>query len=150
MELIPIRDDGSTPIHVDSLPAAAHDVLAQTRAHYARVGFLAPWVGYLALEDDIVVGACSFVAAPKDGEVEIAYFAFPGHEGRGVATRMAKRLLNLALKTDASVVVKAHTLPEENASTAILRKLGFSLSGPIIDPEDGEIWVWRRALAARP
>ncbi len=120
MELIPIRDDGSTPIHRDSLPAAAVEVLAQTHAHYARAGFVAPWVGYLAIEDDLVVGACSFIAAPANGEVEIAYYVFPGHEGRSVATRMARRLLNFAAKTDASVVVKAHTLPEEDASTAIL------------------------------
>ena len=44
---------------------------------------------------------------------------------------------------DPMLAIAAQTLPEENASTAILRKLGFRLDGPIVHPEDGVICVWQ-------
>lgn len=143
MDLIPVLEDGTTTIEPCKLPAPAIAVLKDTAAHYAHAGFSPLWASYIGVEGGIVVGSCAFVAAPADGEVEIAYYTFPQNEGRGVATRMAMRLIEIAAANDPSVVVKAHTLPEENASTAILRRLGFGRSETIIHPEDGEIWVWR-------
>ena len=142
MELIPLREDG-TPAMTINLPDAARAVVNQTAAHYQRAGYAPPWIGYLAMENDTVVGTCAFVTAPADGEVEIAYYTLPGGEGRGVATRMAVQLIEIAARTDLTVIVKAHTLPEENASARVLRKLGFSFSESMTHPEDGEIWVWR-------
>jgi hypothetical protein len=55
---------------------------------------------------------------------------------------MAQQLVALAAETDPAVLVFAHTLPQENASTAILRKLRFTLKGAIEHPEDGVIWEW--------
>jgi RimJ/RimL family protein N-acetyltransferase len=76
--------------------------------------------------------------------VEIAYFTFPSHEGKGVATRMARELLRIARAAPAGEIAAiAHTLPQENASTAILRKLGFHLEGELLHPEDGLVWKWR-------
>jgi len=40
--------------------------------------------------------------------------------------------------------LRVHTLPERNASTRILEKVGFERLGEIIDPEDGVIWRWER------
>jgi hypothetical protein len=51
-------------------------------------------------------------------------------------------LTSLAVENAPRVVVTAHTLPEENASTRILRKTGFLFAGPRIHEEDGKIWVW--------
>jgi hypothetical protein len=39
-------------------------------------------------------------------------------------------------------MVFAQTLPEENASTAILKKLGFTLVGSVQHPDDGTVWEW--------
>jgi len=39
-------------------------------------------------------------------------------------------------------------VPEENASTRILRRLGLQLLGPVEDPEDGTVWRW--VLPRRP
>jgi RimJ/RimL family protein N-acetyltransferase len=39
-------------------------------------------------------------------------------------------------------IVRAHTLPERNASTRILEKCGFTFRGEILDPEDGLVWRW--------
>jgi hypothetical protein len=33
-------------------------------------------------------------------------------------------------------------LPKENASTIILRRLGFTHTGTVQHPEDGEVWEW--------
>ena len=38
--------------------------------------------------------------------------------------------------------VVAHTLAEENASTAVLRKNGFVRAGDIDDPDEGTVWRW--------
>jgi ribosomal-protein-alanine N-acetyltransferase len=116
-----------------------------TLAMYASAGSTPPWVGYLAGESGAFVGACAFKTPPDTNGaegVEIAYFTFPGHEGRGVATRMAKRLVEIAEIHSVSPV-RAQTLPEKNASTHILEKLGFTCVGPVQHPEDGEVWEWR-------
>ena len=45
--------------------------------------------------------------------------------GKGVATALAGELVRVARDEEASLTVFAQTLPEENASTSILKKLGF-------------------------
>src|SRR5207253_1945306 len=79
---------------------------------------------------------------PVGDVAEIAYFTFPDFEKRGIATRIAQRLLTIAQECDPSVRIIAHTLTEENASTHILKKLGFVFSGAVDHPEDGNIWEW--------
>jgi len=78
----------------------------------------------------------------KNGKVEIAYFTFPGFEGRGFATQMAALLIRLAEASDKTTLVTAQTLPHKNASTSILSKLGFTKVRNINHPEDGEVWEW--------
>ena len=41
--------------------------------------------------------------------------------------------------------IRAHTLPEPNASTRILEKLGFVKCGDAIDPDAGLVLRWERA-----
>jgi hypothetical protein len=41
-------------------------------------------------------------------------------------------------------LIRAHTLPQINASTRILTKCGFDRIGEMIDPEDGLVWRWER------
>ncbi len=123
------------------------DLCVSTIAMYPNGIPVSPWMGYLAEEQGVFVGTCAFKSAPVSDEVEIAYFTFPEHEGRGVATWMAATLIEIA--TNHGVArIKAQTLPEKNASTRILEKLGFEFSGPVIHPEDGEVWEWHRFGAA--
>ena len=146
MRLVPIDVNGRVEMSAVDRTGSVKNVIEQTVAMYGRRGFEDPWVGYLAIEDDTWVGACSFTSPPTQGEVEIAYFTFPGLEGHGVASRMAARLLDLterrAVRNNLTYI--AYTLPQESASTSILRKLGFKVEGSIIHPEDGEVWKWRR------
>lgn len=112
-------------------------------AWYAKVGYVPPWTGYFAVTAGIAVGGGGFKEAPKDGRVEIAYFTVPEFEGRGFATRTASALVAIARLADPRLVIAAQTLPAENASTAILRKLGFRLDRTIDHPEDGKVWEWQ-------
>ena len=122
----------------------------QTVAMLQRTGATRPWTGYLAVDraQQIIVGTCSFTAPPDpEGVVEIAYFTFPPFEGRGYASAMAAGLVELAEGTGGIRRVRAHTLPEGNASTRILEKLGFERVGEAVDPEAGHVWRWERKAA---
>jgi len=73
--------------------------------------------------------------AKAKGEIE--------SKSRGIATRMGSELIRLALDKMPAVTVAAQTLPEENASTSVLKKLGFRLVGSVEHPEDGLVWEWK-------
>jgi len=133
------------PVGVDP-PSEDLGVIAATRELYGNRGFSLPWVCYLAVRGAKCVGTCGFTGPPKNGEVEIAYFTFPGNEGRGVATTMARSLVEIALKAKLpGLTVIAYTLPEKGASTWILEKVGFVYFGDIEHEEDGKVWKWVRA-----
>jgi len=117
-----------------------------TLAFYERTNPEAPWISYFVKSDGKLVGGCSFVGTPRDGAVEIAYFTFPLYEGRGVATAMAERLIEIAAREPNVRALIAHTLQEENASTRILRKHGFERDGLAIDADEGEVWRWKKLL----
>lgn len=129
----------------DEIESVITAVAEQTLALYDREGCEAPWIGYLARDNWRVVGTCAFTGNPSDGLVEIAYFTFPAYEGRGIATAMAGLLMTIALREPQLRTLIAHTLPEENASTRILRKHGFQRDGLATDPDVGEVWRWKRA-----
>lgn len=117
-----------------------------------RIGVEPRWGSFLATDSASreVVGACSYKGAPDDeGIVEIAYYTFPPNEGAGYATAMAAALVSKAAAPPAARVVRAHTLPERNASGRILEKLGFVHLGQVVDPEDGPVWRWERAPDGR-
>ena len=68
-----------------------------------------------------------------------------GGKGSGIATAVVGELVARA-RTAGVSIVSAHTLAEENASTAVLRKSGFARNGQLREP-DGDVWRWERALA---
>jgi [ribosomal protein S5]-alanine N-acetyltransferase len=145
IRFIEIGIDGR-PVEDLPLPDVARSVCEATAAVYRNTGFERPWIGYLALQDGQVVGTCAFKTPPHDGRVEIAYFTFREHEGKGIATQMARLLVQLAQDTDISIGIVAQTLPQENASTAILRKLGFDRIGMAHDSDVGEVWEWQMKM----
>ena len=126
--------------------ATAREVLAQTFALLTREPRPAPWGAYLAYCEGRSVGTCAFKAAPDgQGAVEIAYMTWPASEGQGAGTAMAAALVEMAERSGARTA-RAHTLREENASTAILRRHGFACLGEVEEPEDGLVWRWERKL----
>jgi RimJ/RimL family protein N-acetyltransferase len=143
IRLIQIDINGTPHEDVGILSQQAAEVCAQTSALYSSAGFSPPWVGYLALQGLQLVGTCAFTKAPQDGRVEIAYFTFPECEGRGIATAMAKKLIEIAKASGDHVLVFAHTLPVVNASNSILKKLGFVFAGEVSHSEEGTVWEWQ-------
>jgi [ribosomal protein S5]-alanine N-acetyltransferase len=109
-----------------------------------------PWLHGFAVtlrDGDAVVGSAGFKAAPtEDGMVEIAYGIAPEHRGKGFATETAEALTLYAFRSGLVRLVRAHTLPEPNASTRVLTKCGFEKIGEVIDPEDGLVWRWEKAI----
>jgi [ribosomal protein S5]-alanine N-acetyltransferase len=142
LEFIAIKESGDLEKPALDITKMAKDVVAATVQLYRSVGYQPPWIGYLVFEEDTCVGACGFKAAPHNNRVEIAYFTFPGHESRGVATQMASELISIALNKAPNLTVTAQTLPEENASTSVLKKLQFVRTAALEHPEDGLVWEW--------
>jgi RimJ/RimL family protein N-acetyltransferase len=107
-----------------------------------------PWTHGFSLvhrDSDIVVGKSGFKGPPAaDGVVEIAYSVVPDYQGKGYATEAAQALVAFAFSSGRVRVVRAHTLPESNASTRVLSKCGFRHIGEVIDPEDGLVWRWEK------
>jgi len=129
------------------------EIGAATAAFLARAGGGTRWGSFLAMDSGsrLVVGTCSYKGPPDaDGVVEIAYFTLPPYVGRGYATAMAAQLTARAGAPPAARTVRAHTLPERNASVRVLEKLGFAHLGPVVDPEDGPVWRWEREPGAPP
>ncbi len=128
----------------ENLPVL-REVVSQTLALFANVPRAPEWGGYLVVDSELalVVGTCGFAHGPgEDGAVEIAYFTFPEFEGRGYATAMATELVRRAISSEAVREVVALTLPERNASTRILEKVGLKLVGEAQDPDAGTVWRW--------
>jgi RimJ/RimL family protein N-acetyltransferase len=111
-----------------------------------------PWtLGFsmVHLNSDAVVGKCGFKGPPAaDGMVEIAYGVSPEYQGKGYATEAAQSMTDYAFSSGKVRVVRAHTLPDPNASTRVLTKCGFRRIGEVIDPEDGLVWRWEREIEA--
>jgi ribosomal-protein-alanine N-acetyltransferase len=141
--LIRCDPNGEPIVPLADIPAAVDANRAGTADLYRRLGYIEPWVGYLAVEDLRCVGGGAFVGPPKDNCVEIAYFTVEGMERRGYASQTAAALVDIARSAEPAVQLKAYTLREENASTKILRRLGFMLVGSAHDDDAGEVWEWR-------
>ena len=109
-----------------------------------------PWVhGFSAVHRDsgTVVGTGSFKGPPAHGVVEIAYGINSDHRGKGYATEVAEALATYAFSFANVRTVRAHTLPEPNASTRVLAKCGFTRVGDVVDPEDGLVWRFEKLRA---
>lgn len=107
-----------------------------------------PWIHGFSLvlaDGDTVVGKGGFKGPPTaDGVVEIAYGVIPDYQGKGYATEAAEALTAYAFNSGKVRVVRAHTLPESNASARVLTKCGFRRIGEVIDPDDGLVWRWEK------
>jgi [ribosomal protein S5]-alanine N-acetyltransferase len=139
-----------------SLPITLRPINASVRIDPAHVGEFAgaisavasqaqvpPWCSFIAWLDGEAVGFCGFKSAPDtSGAVEIGYITFTPYRGRSIATALAAALVGLA-RSQGARSVTANTLPETNASTAVLTKNGFGRAGKGHDDKVGATWAWR-------
>jgi RimJ/RimL family protein N-acetyltransferase len=105
-----------------------------------------PWkdgFAVLHIADNTVIGLCSFTGPPgADATVEIAYGIAPGYQNRGHAGEAAQELIAYAFESGRVRTIRAHTLPQHNASTRVLTKCGFALIGEVTHRDDGVVWRW--------
>ncbi len=129
-------------------PTDKVDLSAEWLSLLANATSADPWIlgfNMLLRDSDAVVGQCGFKGPPAStGFVEIAYCVGPEHQGNGYATEAADALVQYALDHNEVQIVRAHTLPEKNASARVLTKCGFRNIGEVIDPDDGPVWRWER------
>lgn len=148
MQLLPVPQNGDLPEAAASASEFFRVQVKQGALYYESVGYVPPWIGYVAMADGAVVGGCGFKGPPAASSddverVEIAYFTLPEHEGRGHATAMTHELIRLAREADPAITIAAQTLREEGPSCVVLRKNGFKVHAELVHPEDGEVWEWR-------
>ena len=141
--LVPCQQDGKPSKPGLVLPEALAANCEATADLYRRIGYTPPWIGYVATAGERAVGGGAFVGAPQDGWVEIAYFTLEPEQGQGYARLTATALVDIARTTAPHIGIRALTLMEDNASTKILRRLGFTVVGTTQDPDAGEVWDWR-------
>ena len=118
---------------------------------YSKRGFEKPWIGYFAYSDsNEIIGIAGFKGKPKNGKVEISYGTFHGSRQQGLGTKLCQQLVVLCHQHDKKLIIIARTLPENNASTKILRKNGFEFAGPVWDEDEGDVWEWEYKLTVHP
>ena len=91
---------------------------------------------------------CHLLRRQADPTEEIGYAIAPARQGRGLATTVARTLIDSARDRGATRVV-AHTLATPNASTAVLVHCGFTRTATIADPDGGvddNVWRWELQL----
>jgi len=134
--------------YASARPQVSPRWLAGLRSASGGGGAPDPWQhGFFLVERSRgeIIGTAGFKGPPDaDGMVEIAYGVVPSVEGRGYATEAAGALVRFAAADARVRLIRAHTLPELNASTRVLRKCGFVHIGEVIDHEDGPVWRWER------
>ncbi|WP_254507823.1 GNAT family N-acetyltransferase [Anatilimnocola floriformis] len=105
-----------------------------------------PWaLSYTVIEraTGTAVGNCAFKGPPdSSGMVEVAYGIDEAQRCRGFATEATKGLIDFAKASGQVLLVRAHTMPDDNASIRVLTKCGFQLIGEVMDPEDGLVCRW--------
>lgn len=104
-----------------------------------------PWLPYLFIfpSDRALVGLGGFKSVPDSHRsVEIGYSIAPSYQGRGLATSAAKKLIDIAFKSQLVDRVFAHTLAEPNASTRVLEKCGMTKVAETFEADVGKVWKW--------
>lgn len=103
------------------------------------------WPGFLFVDRTInsVVGNGGYAGPPDtSGDVEIGYEIAPVFRNQGYATDAIHLLLQRAFRHAEVNSVVAHTLPERNASNAVLSKSKFIFDKVVDHGADGSVWRW--------
>ncbi len=103
------------------------------------------WWTYLFINksDRTLIGLGGFKGAVnEEGIIEIGYAIAPAYRRKGLAVEASHGMIKYAFTNPQLKKIYAHTLPEYNASTGVLEKIGMNLIGAVNDPVDGEIWRW--------
>lgn len=125
----------------------APEILKLLRDMTRRVHAAGSRGSWLIVSGNEVVGLCSYKQPPKDSEVEIGYGVAASRRRLGHATRAVAAMLAHAAADPAVRSVIATIAADNTGSSRAVEANGFVQNGTVIDPEDGELLLWRRDLA---
>jgi [ribosomal protein S5]-alanine N-acetyltransferase len=141
MELVPIKEFLDENEELMRNPEC-QELVEMTVEFYEKVGYVPPWICYFVKENDAIIGSAGIKGKPINETIEIAYGTMEKYQNQGIGTAICKILVDLSLKTDASVRVTARTLPENKFSCRVLEKNNFTCVGVVEDPDDGDVLEW--------
>jgi RimJ/RimL family protein N-acetyltransferase len=99
----------------------------------------------LVVIDRLIVGMIGFKNLPdSNGLVEIGYGIVASQQRRGFATQAVNLLVKEGFSNSEIQMIVAYTIPSNSASSRVLEKNQFIKDGSKIDPEDGEVLIWRK------
>lgn len=101
---------------------------------------------WMIVEDGEIVGLCSVIRMPENGEIHIGYGVAPTRERRGCVTRAIAQLLDWARNDPRVTCISADTVAGNIASQRVLERNGFIRTGERIDPEDGPVICWQASI----
>ena len=104
-----------------------------------------PWLGRAIVATDPdetarrrIIGSVGFHAPPgPDGRVEVGYHVEPEARRRGVATEAVRALFDWAAREHGVTRFRASIAPDNIASLAVVRRLGFQQTAVQLDDIDG-------------
>ena len=104
----------------------------------------------ILLADGTAVGGTGFHRRHPDGPhiLEIGYWVHVDHVGQGIATEAAEALTDAAFALPNTTAVEIQHHPDNHASAAVPRKLGYRRCGERLGPDTGEptlVWVVERS-----
>jgi [ribosomal protein S5]-alanine N-acetyltransferase len=100
------------------------------------------WCPHVVVLDGRMIGHAGYHGPPGSNArgnpdaIEIGYTIEPPYRGRGYATAAAVELLRRAEERGVRHYI-ASSAPDNEPSLAVIRKLGFTQTGEVMDEEDG-------------
>lgn len=106
----------------------------------------ARWVyGVFDAADGGILGGCGLYPRVGPGAIEIGYWLAAAATGRGIATRVAEALIEIAFQHPEIVRVEIRCDPRNIASARIPERLGFTIEPSPVVPADGlQVWTLDR------
>lgn len=103
------------------------------------------WSPRLIVVNKLIVGMCGFKNPPSStGSVEIGYSIVFSQQGRGFATQAVSLLIEEGFSKGEVRIIEAYTVSANTASWRVLEKNEFMKDGSKVDPNDGEVQIWRK------
>ena len=143
--LIPLRPDGMRAL----LARTTDPELVQPYTDMLDLSLTYPdqWVWYTAWglyqnDSGDWVGDLCFKGLPENGHPEIGYGLLPEYEHQGYATEAVRAACRWAFGQPGVTAVEAETDPDNAASQAVLRRVGFVPTGMM--GEEGPRFILRK------
>lgn len=125
---------------IDGVPGEGTVAAATMTVAADTSGIYRPGWGLFAIvraEDGTAVGGTGFHGPPEHGCVEIGYDVCASARGHGWATDAAQTLCQWALSQSEVTTVLATTTPDNAASQAVLKRVGF-----VRVADRGDLWAF--------